>query len=865
MTEYFDKDDNTLVELTLLGKEQAYEELVTRHERSVKGTAYKITRNEFSAEDAAQDAFVSAWMNLSSLRERDKFGSWVCSIAKNCARTLEAHYRSTMPDISLDLLENLDLTGSDESGLLGMLSDDGKAEEVRQAVSELSEKIREAVSLHYFEGLSVKQIAAKLSLPEGTVKWRLSEGRKQLRKGYGVMEKTYEENEALVARVMRQVEQLKLWRLKNDRSGFEAEYREVLAAVESLADSKEKSHALADVLIHGYWWIPGEKNDEVMARIKKTAEEGHNDDVMESVVCSEHEKLEGQQKIDFMLNTQIPYLTENKYRKSLGYVWFWLGYAYRQNDDIEKALEAFGKVLEILTPSDVYYANALAAIGAEKRVLESKKSPEVIKTFPHPTGEVFRYVGGKLYFWQQPGYGCGVWDMESSLFWNCSGCDSIIYDPDMLPGDKITSSNGKVTLTYTRDNASVDTTAGRFSGCSVFTLEGNHYGVKYCETYFCPGVGIVSQIVERRGARYQWQLSEYSICGGNGFIPFAAGNCWKYVQTVPDNALIVENENIFETTAFENGMATVSAMSYTQHCGYRDTWEGKIIEARNEYCDRSDKLCDVEPALRRAGELAVTPRQKRHTEIASEVMRRIMSCDPETNPGYTEKGRWNFFEYDAVTKKNGRVCFDYIRRYCFEWKDMARTDSEGKRVLYNFLYDILHDAADCVWSDEWVPGYKFEKNGQYPTKDFCVLDEESVTTPAGTFEDCRHITFERQGLKGGAAYRGGRFDYWFAPGVGIVKFSHPIGKENVENIWQLTEYLGTGDGYFPIDDGLFRRYEPHTLGNGWHGSVEYTFDKDEGGTVMFRNALGTQDRAEYEADKAKAEAEKAAKEAKNKS
>ena len=146
-----------------------------------------------------------------------------------------------------------------------------------------------------------------------------------------------------------------------------------------------------------------------------------------------------------------------------------------------------------------------------------------------------------------------------------------------------------------------------------------------------------------------------------------------------------------------------------------------------------------------------------------------------------------------------------------------------------------------------------------------MLDEESVTTPAGTFEDCRHITFERQGLKGGAAYRGGRFDYWFAPGVEIVKFSHPIGKENVENIWQLTEYLGTGDGYFPIDDGLFRRYEPHTLGNGWHGSVEYTFDKDEGGTVMFRNALGTQDRAEYEADKAKAEAEKAAKEAKNKS
>ena len=60
MNNHFDKTDEALVELTLLGDETAYEELVTRHQRAVMRTAYKMTKNRFSAEDASQDAFVSA-------------------------------------------------------------------------------------------------------------------------------------------------------------------------------------------------------------------------------------------------------------------------------------------------------------------------------------------------------------------------------------------------------------------------------------------------------------------------------------------------------------------------------------------------------------------------------------------------------------------------------------------------------------------------------------------------------------------------------------------------------------------------------------------------------------------------------------
>ena len=410
MNEHFNKNDETLVELTLLGDGTAYEELVTRHQRAVMGTAYKVTKNKFSAEDASQDAFVSAWMNLCELRDGSKFGAWVCSFAKNCARTLERHYRAAIPDISLDTLDGFEPAEEDE------LFAEDELKDVRQAVSLLSEKIRETVRLHYFEGKSVAEIAEMLSVPVGTVKWRLSEGRKQLRKGYGIMEKTYDENESLVARVMRQVEALKLWQLKNDKTSFEEEYRAVLANVETLEDSKEKSSMLADTLLRGYWWLPGEKNKEVFERIKKSAEDGHNDDVMMMIANEEHEKFSGEERIRFMRETQIPHYREGGYPKTLAYVWFWLGYEYREKGEYEEAVRCYEQVMDILTPSDVYYANAKSAIEGEKRSIAAEKNPEVIRYNPDVSGEVYKKIDGKLYLWQLPGYGYCAYSAEGALF-----------------------------------------------------------------------------------------------------------------------------------------------------------------------------------------------------------------------------------------------------------------------------------------------------------------------------------------------------------------------------------------------------------------------------------------------------------------
>jgi len=130
-----------------------------------------------------------------------------------------------------------------------------------------------------------------------------------------------------------------------------------------------------------------------------------------------------------------------------------------------------------------------------------------------------------------------------------------------------------------------------------------------------------------------------------------------------------------------------------------------------------------------------------------------------------------------------------------------------------------------------------------------VLATEDLSVAAGEFKNCRHVKANIEGLHGGLAYFGGEKHYWFAEGVGIVKADFPLGFKDVDitSHWELTEYRGEGEGFFPFNDGLFRRYEAMGLKRGCHGSVEYTYDTDESGTVIFRNATGIQDREEFEA------------------
>ncbi len=834
MTEYFDKDDTTLVELTLLGESRAYEELVTRHERAVKGTAYKITGNTYSAEDASQDAFVSAWMNLSALRDPAKFGSWVCSIAKNCARTLNAHYFAVIPTISLDTVENLDIADAEED-----FSD------LHDAVDALSEKIRETIKLHYFEGYAIKEIVEKLGVAEGTVKWRLSEGRRQLRRGFGMMEDTYIENEALVRRVMRQVEHLRRWRLLNDMTGFEKEYREVLAAIDLLDESAEKSYMLAEVLRYGYWWIPSEKSEEMVARIRAAAEAGHNDDVMTFIASYDNKKYRGEECITYIHDTQIPYYEAQGYAKTTAHLWFWLGHKYYLVEKYTQAIEAFNTVFRYIPPDEVYYANAKAAIQVCKAHLEMS-GMDKRRIQDGATGELLRFAYGKLYFMLQPGFGSSY--HFAPILYMAGSCDNIMCDTTLAVGESIVSSGELVTLTCVSRDDTVETPAGRFTDCAVFEWVGKHNLEAYGKTWFAPGIGIVRQIVNEREDNQDYLLVDYHVSGGTEPIPFAVGNRWEYTTRAALACNDVDKiwHHIYEVVGCRGDHAALAA--YAVCCTedvYSDTWQGNMLYARWNYHDGNGNLRDVRSYFVRAAALAVTKRQKLHTAIAREVMERIFTGDKNFHPDYTHRGVWNFFGYKRVLRRAGRILLSRENDHSFEWKALSAYP-EGNKVWYSFMMSILERCTGVHWSDEWVEGYVLQN--RQGVREFTVYEGETVETPAGVFSDCRHISLVADWFTGAWQHEifDGRSDFWFAPRIGLVKFSHPLNGGKLENVWWLTAYRGVGEGYFPTDDGIWRRWEPKLLRDGFTASLEYTFDTDETGTVLFHNASGLRTREAYE-------------------
>lgn len=324
-----------------------------------------------------------------------------------------------------------------------------------------------------------------------------------------------------------------------------------------------------------------------------------------------------------------------------------------------------------------------------------------------------------------------------------------------------------------------------------------------------------------------------------------------------DTESIYDDESIYEVIYNDGNTVNLSGSCYLRTVGYKDTWEGNMLRARENYHRGKGKYEYLDPSilkyLDRAETQAETRRQKVHTKYAKRVMTRIMNTDRSVNPDCTEIGRWNFFGVETIKRDGTDVLHDAdMRKYSFEWKICGYWSDETSKILYNFLYEIISDDNGRLWSDMWVPGYH-QETPLIPEKGYDgftngkltidVLGDETTETPAGVFENCRHVKYGMHAEKGGIWYFKGDFELWYAKGVGLVKLSRPL---KTSNIWQLTEYRGTGEGYFPFGDGFFRRYEPETLGEGLHASVEYEFVADGEQMYIIKDALGTQDRAEYE-------------------
>ena len=155
----------------------AFAVLIRAYERVVLAVAYGVLGDSAGAGDVAQDAFVRAWEHLADLREPERFGTWLCGIARNLA--VDA-LRRRKPVESMDSQEPAE-GGRWTHDPADEVDRRERFEKVASAIAALDEVSRPVVVLRYYEDLSSKQIGELLEISPAAVDMRLSRARKQLR------------------------------------------------------------------------------------------------------------------------------------------------------------------------------------------------------------------------------------------------------------------------------------------------------------------------------------------------------------------------------------------------------------------------------------------------------------------------------------------------------------------------------------------------------------------------------------------------------------------------------------------------------------------------------------------------------------
>lgn len=160
------------------GDERAFETLVAPCIEPSFRRALAILGNEPDARDAVQDALLDAWRGIHALREVDRFDAWLGRIVLNACRAVgRRRARSRVREIRIDLVDDTCLI----RGRGAMPGDqDGGLDELERAFERLPLPQRAILVLHHLEHRSVKEIAATLSVPSGTVMWRLHRARAAL-------------------------------------------------------------------------------------------------------------------------------------------------------------------------------------------------------------------------------------------------------------------------------------------------------------------------------------------------------------------------------------------------------------------------------------------------------------------------------------------------------------------------------------------------------------------------------------------------------------------------------------------------------------------------------------------------------------
>jgi RNA polymerase sigma-70 factor (ECF subfamily) len=163
-----------LIERARDGDREAFSAAAAGSLNRLYGLASLILRDQDRAQDAVQDALVSAWRGIRALRDPDAWDAWLQrSVVRACYRHAKSERRSEL------IWARASLAGEPSVDDVGAAL--ASRDEIERGFHDLSIDQRAVVVLHFYGGLPLEEVAEVLGVPVGTVKSRLHRATQTLR------------------------------------------------------------------------------------------------------------------------------------------------------------------------------------------------------------------------------------------------------------------------------------------------------------------------------------------------------------------------------------------------------------------------------------------------------------------------------------------------------------------------------------------------------------------------------------------------------------------------------------------------------------------------------------------------------------
>ncbi|MDH5737432.1 MAG: RNA polymerase sigma factor RpoE [Gammaproteobacteria bacterium] len=186
--------DEKLVDRVLRGDKSAFDLLVLKYQHKILALVSRYIRDQDEMMDVVQEAFIKAYRALPSFRGESAFYTWLYRIAINTSKNHLVSRARRPPTVDV----RLDADEGEFQGVSVVLEDNESPESqlmtaelkavIYQAIENLPEDLKIAITLREFEGLSYDEIANVMECPVGTVRSRIFRAREAIEKGIESLE-----------------------------------------------------------------------------------------------------------------------------------------------------------------------------------------------------------------------------------------------------------------------------------------------------------------------------------------------------------------------------------------------------------------------------------------------------------------------------------------------------------------------------------------------------------------------------------------------------------------------------------------------------------------------------------------------------